>query len=297
MNATAPITDEARYRAAVGPRADYYVPRFLSFDRPGGSKASWNWPAFFVTLPWMLYRRMWSTALVVFLISIAIGLVNAFLVPLIGSSLVALVALGTIVVYSFFLIPIFANALYHAHTKRRIAKVTQSGLDDLQAVRALERGPHTSMVALILVLVLGVTWIFGILAAIAIPAYQDFTMRSQVMEGIVLASDAKAAVTNAYIRDGRWPADLAEAGLQPPPSAKYVLAVTVDHGTVNIEYGRAAHQSIAGHVLSLRPTLSGEEVVWTCGYATATGSDPATGAAGAAATDVPEKLLPRMCRE
>jgi hypothetical protein len=84
MNATTPINDEVRYRAAVGPRADYYVPRFLSFDRPGASKASWHWPAFFVSFPWMLYRRMWRTALVVFLISIGVGIVEAIVLPIVG---------------------------------------------------------------------------------------------------------------------------------------------------------------------------------------------------------------------
>jgi type IV pilus assembly protein PilA len=201
------------------------------------------------------------------------------------------------VIYSFILIPMFANALYHAEIKRRIARVSQSGLDEVQAVRALERGPHTSLVALIIVLVLSVVYVIGILAAIAIPAYQDFTIRAQVYEGLNLASEPKAAVTSAFIKDGHWPADLAEAGMTSAPSGKYVAAVTVDHGTVDIEFGNGAHNSIAGHVLSIRPTVSGGEIIWTCGYATESGSDPATGAATPSATDVAAKYLPKQCRK
>ena len=49
----------ADYELAVGPNRDYYVPRFEEFDR-GGSQMSWHWPAFFVTSPWFLYRKMYA---------------------------------------------------------------------------------------------------------------------------------------------------------------------------------------------------------------------------------------------
>ena len=55
--------------------------------------------------------------------------------------------------------------------------------------------------------------IIGILAAIAIPAYQDYTIRAQVTEGLTLASDIKAGVAEYMAQTGSWPADLAEAGV------------------------------------------------------------------------------------
>ena len=52
---------DALYRAAVGPsKADFYAPKFQRFDEPGASKVSWNWPAFFVSFIWFLYRRMYG---------------------------------------------------------------------------------------------------------------------------------------------------------------------------------------------------------------------------------------------
>ena len=299
MNATTPISDEVRYRAAVGPRADYYVPRFLSFDRPGASKASWNWPAFFVTFPWMLYRRMWLTALVVFLISIGVGIVAGVVTAMLGEHSGSLAGLAIAVIYSFILVPLFANALYHAHIKRRIASVTQSGLDEVQSVRALERGPQTSVVAVIIVvLILGVVYVFGILAALAIPAYQDYTIRAQVTEGIVLASEAKAAVVTAYVKDGHWPADLASAGMDQARTGKYVSSITIDRGTIQIEYGKEANPQLADQVLSIRPTLAGSgDVQWSCGYAEDYGNEPSTGEAGPNNTSVPVKYLPRQCRQ
>ena len=54
--------------------------------------------------------------------------------------------------------------------------------------------------------------IIGILAAIAIPAYQDYTIRTQVSEGLTLAGDLKASIAEYMAQTGSWPADLIEAG-------------------------------------------------------------------------------------
>jgi Protein of unknown function (DUF2628) len=60
-NADPSVDLEALYWAAVGPsKADYYAPKFLRFNEPGASKVSWNWPAFFVSFYWFLYRRMYG---------------------------------------------------------------------------------------------------------------------------------------------------------------------------------------------------------------------------------------------
>ncbi len=55
--------------------------------------------------------------------------------------------------------------------------------------------------------------IIGILAAIAIPAYQDYTIRAQVSEGLTLAAGAKTAVSEYFLERGAWPTDNATAGL------------------------------------------------------------------------------------
>lgn len=288
------ITDENRYRAAVGPRGDFYVPRFLSFDE-GGSKVSWNWPAFFLGILWMLYRRMWSTAGYLFLISIALEIVQGVvLAPQFGKQTSDRIGYAT-TIGCMIVVGMFANALYQGRIKRRIAQVSRSGLDDLQAFRALERGPHTSWVFVIMVAVI---FVVGILAAIAIPAYQDYTIRAQVTAGLGLADAAKAAVAESYARDRHWPADLQAAGMTARPSGKYIAAVTIDRGTVQITYGNAANPLIVGKTLSIRPTVSAsEDVVWTCGYSENYESEPSTGEAGPNSTDVPVKYLPVNCRQ
>ncbi|MGH8262321.1 MAG: pilin [Steroidobacteraceae bacterium] len=294
------ITDEVRYGAAVGPRAHFYVPKFLRFDA-GESRISWNWPAFFIGVLWMLYRRMWSTAVYLFLISLGLGLIEGLILErFLGERTSDLISYATTLI-CMIVVGVFANTLYHARIKRRIAQLVQSGRDEFQVVRALERGPHTSWAGVIIVAVFLVVAFIGIIAAIAIPAYQDYTIRAQVTEGLNLAGAAKAAVAESYARDGHWPADLKEAGMAAPPTGKYVSDVTIDHGTIQITYGNAAHPQLAGQRLSIRPTVFAsdetEDVVWSCGYAEAAESEPPTGAAGRNRTTVPKRYLPLSCRQ
>jgi type IV pilus assembly protein PilA len=149
--------------------------------------------------------------------------------------------------------------------------------------------------------------IIGILAAIAIPAYQDYTIRSQVTEGMNLAGSLKAAIAEQYAQTGAWATDLDALGLDNdnPPSGKYVVSVAVDTGTINITYGNQANANIADaaqNVLSLKPMLSAnDDVIWLCGYNDGTNIDPApvdpdSGASADDATTVLSKYLPQSCR-
>ena len=144
--------------------------------------------------------------------------------------------------------------------------------------------------------------IIGILAAIAIPAYQDYTIRSQVTEGLNLASAVKAGVAEAYAQTGEWPADLPAAGGDSTgilPSGKYVSQIDVEDGTITITFGNDANDTINGDLLSLRPRISeNNDIIWLCGYFT--GADTTFGAtddAGADQTDIDQKFLPQSCRD
>jgi len=152
--------------------------------------------------------------------------------------------------------------------------------------------------------------IIGILAAIAIPAYQDYTIRTQVSEGLTLASDIKAGVAEYAAQTGDWPADLIEAGLGSAAAAadksgRYVGSIDVQNGTITITYGRDANTRIDNLTLALQPVVNENgDVVWICGNA----DDPAAtyvnsaGAAGGGVdsvdgvTTVLDKHMPASCR-
>ena len=149
--------------------------------------------------------------------------------------------------------------------------------------------------------------IIGILAAIAIPAYQDYTIRAQVTEGLSMASAAKAAVSEFYADNGTWPDDTGVAagtgdlGWTSPPQGKYVGNIVVEDGNIIVQYAAAApaNVNIQNDRLVLRPgaTVNGD-VVWHCGYATypANANVTVLNTAPTTPTDVLGKYLPSNCR-
>jgi type IV pilus assembly protein PilA len=109
--------------------------------------------------------------------------------------------------------------------------------------------------------------IIGILAAIAIPAYQDYTIRAQVSEGINLASGAKAAIAEYFMDKGALPLNNAEAGLEAPANivGNYASSVTVAAGVVTVAYsGVDVNAQIAGQTLTLTPATNAGSVQWAC---------------------------------
>ena len=140
--------------------------------------------------------------------------------------------------------------------------------------------------------------IIGILAAIAIPAYQDYTIRAQVTEGMTLASAAKSAVSETFSNSGTAPVNRTEAGMSATATdtaGKYVSGVEIASASIDITFGNDAHQNISGNVLSLVPHLSTDNSVsWQCGYAT----PPINNAMGVGTnnTDLLTQYLPAACR-
>jgi type IV pilus assembly protein PilA len=109
--------------------------------------------------------------------------------------------------------------------------------------------------------------IIGILAAIAIPMYLDYTTRSQIAEGLNVAGRAKSAVTEYYQDRGAFPTNNAQAGLDAPGNitGKYVTSVSVDStGVVTIVYGNDAHPFINGETVILTATDHVGSVGWAC---------------------------------
>ncbi|ENX1280166.1 pilin, partial [Neisseria gonorrhoeae] len=95
--------------------------------------------------------------------------------------------------------------------------------------------------------------IVGILAAVALPAYQDYTARAQVSEAILLAEGQKSAVTEYYLNHGTWPEDNTSAGVAASSTikGKYVQSVTVTNGVVTAKMlSSGVNKEIQGKRLS-----------------------------------------------
>jgi type IV pilus assembly protein PilA len=126
--------------------------------------------------------------------------------------------------------------------------------------------------------------IIAILAAIAIPAYQDYMIRAQVSEGINLSSGAKTAIWDFFTDTGRFPPNNESAGLPPAASIKgnYASSVDVTGGRISVAYEGAkanSHLKAGSQILVLSPLKEGGSISWTC--------KPST---------VEDKYLPSTCR-
>lgn len=142
---------------------------------------------------------------------------------------------------------------------------------------------HRTQKGFTLIELMIVVAIIGILAAIALPAYQDYTIRAQVSEGLSLASGARTAVTEYFQNTGDLPTDNDEAGISEPTDIQgnYVESVTIGTpaGLIDAEFGGDANTAISGDSILLSPiTLTGS-VQWIC-----------------RSNDILDKHLPTNCR-
>ena len=147
--------------------------------------------------------------------------------------------------------------------------------------------------------------IIGILASLAVSAYQTYTIRAQVAEGLNMAAAAKVPVIDAFLQSGQPPADRLEAGMSAvatDTAGSYVSSVDIDNGRVDITFGNRAHADISGLVLTFTPYVSAGDssFLWRCGP----GPEPAGGtllSGGGVDTvwdagTVPSRYLPTICR-
>jgi len=114
--------------------------------------------------------------------------------------------------------------------------------------------------------------IIGILAAIALPAYQDYTIRTKVSEGLSLAAASKLAVAETYTATGTLPADNQTAGLPAATeiTSKYVTSVTVTNGVIDILFTSALGGTPtmnAQHVTLTPSTAKAGSITWLCAIA------------------------------
>src|SRR5580658_6711603 len=108
--------------------------------------------------------------------------------------------------------------------------------------------------------------IIGILAAIAIPAYQDYTVRAQVTEGMNLASPVETGIAEYFANTGSFPTAMSSVGISSTPSGKYVSGVTITSGAIVVTYGNQANSNVASQTLGLTPyTDPNNDIIWVCG--------------------------------
>jgi type IV pilus assembly protein PilA len=151
--------------------------------------------------------------------------------------------------------------------------------------------------------------IIGILAAIAIPAYQDYTVRSKVTEGLNIASSAKVSVSEGYQANGIAGVGAAANSWNTGFTAtKYVSNVTVApaSGEITVTYGAATSQ-ISGATLVMAPFINGNTLAaaaaaavdgnidWAC-VSSSNGTATGRNMTGVTAGSVQPRYVPTECK-
>lgn len=115
--------------------------------------------------------------------------------------------------------------------------------------------------------------IIAILAAIALPAYQDYLIRSQVAEGVSLSTGARAAIWDFMSNHGRLPSNNNSAGLANSASIKgpYVSSVAVNATGIDVTFGNEANAALTGLVLHFSPVTNAGSLQWQCNSASISG--------------------------
>ena len=157
--------DYEYYEAALGYKnTAHYMPVFKRFDSEGVSP-SWNWPAFFVSFYWLLYRKLWGYAAAYFFLPIPLAMIYGVLAATgeTGAVLGGIINLGVV----FILFPMYADALLYGRMRKWIAEIMGTHPDRDRALRLLAARGGVSTTAVIIFIIV-VPIIYGILVAIAI---------------------------------------------------------------------------------------------------------------------------------
>lgn len=164
--------DYEYYEAALGYKnTAHYLPTFKKFDSEGISP-SWNWPAFFVSFFWLLYRKMWGYATAYFFLPILLAMIAGALEVTgeIGEVIGVAIYLGVL----FILFPMYADALLYGRMRKWIAEIMSTHPERDRALRLLAARGGVSTIAVI-VFMFVVPIIYGILVAmVLISGFRNF---------------------------------------------------------------------------------------------------------------------------
>ena len=122
--------------------------------------------------------------------------------------------------------------------------------------------------------------IVGILASIALPAYQDYTIRAQVSEGFQLVWGIQSAIIDNYANTGSFGVDNTTLGFTVVgATGKYITNVVNNNGVITLTYGNQVNNTIVGKTLTLSASVDADGAIkWTCNNGT-----------------LPKKYVPTSC--
>lgn len=271
------------YRVAVGPAADRYVPRFLAFERSGGARAGWHWPALLLPAAWAFYRRLWGFGAVFALLPLVGALAFRDLGPQIEQSRLAwFVCAALLIGLAPGVIPaLFADALLYRRLRGVVAEAERRSADSAHAVDRLAQDPPTSLAAAVLLGGGAFLCVAALLGPGLRAGYVDLDVRRSVVESLAAVRDVQRQIEENWPSARLVPRQTANETVRAHAGGRLIEDVNVSPATgrVRVAWGPTVPQ-LAGKTVLLAPTLDAQDHVrWVC-----------------VPVDIPERHLPRACR-
>lgn len=290
LNAASPISSkqdndliqEQMYAAFIGPeKSSYYLPIFKRFDQ-GESVTSWNWAAAFITQLWMLYRGMFLWGFLGYPILHQIFSILIFMASMALFSEQASILIGAAIslTISFIVMGLFSNKILHLHICKMIEKSSRLGLTAEQRRDWLVRKGSNNFVFVLVIIMMCVA-LLGILAAVAVPAYQDYTTRSRIASSLIIADGIKENYQDFVKQHQQWPNKLSDLGINENSSShgENISSVNFAEGSRAIRITLKGG-NIDGKTIIFIPEIENHKIVWTC-----------------KAETLPKKYAPQSCRD
>lgn len=270
------------FRVAVGPHADYYVKRFVKYERTGKSAPSWHWPAFALPVLWAFYRKLWVPGAVCALLPLLGAAGFTAIAAWLASSSAAWWAAAALAVW---LIPAsfsgaFANTFYYRHIRSLVRQAERSTRSPEAAARYLIDRPATDPLAGILFGIAALLLVASLAGARLQSAYHEQGIRSKVAQAIAVMKPLQRQVEEDWASTRSLPQrpDYGAVKVEKASALVQAFELSARSGRVRFDLGPAVPE-LQGRSIILAPAPDGwQKLRWLC-----------------IPIDIPVVYLPAMC--
>lgn len=272
------------FRMAVGPRADYYAPRFMEFERIGRSLPSWNWASLWAPSVWAFYRKLWIAGVAYALWPLVAVAAFRLIEPYLGDSGVAWLACAALLIW---LVPgvvasLIANTLLYRTARRLVRKAEAKTLWPHDTAWMLATHPSIAPVSAVFLGGAAILLAFYVAAPNLQTAYADRIVRTRVAEALAIIQPLQRQVEEHWGMSRSTPISADYETVGAPPRAALVedVAVSPVNGRVRLTLGPLIPE-LSGSTLLLAPALDRrQQLEWIC-----------------VPVGIPVRYLPQECRK
>jgi len=270
------------FRIAVGPHADYYVKRFVKYERTGRTGPSWNWPAFGFPVLWAFYRKLWLFGVVCAVLPLVGAAGFTAIAAWLAASTLAWCAGAALAVWLLAAVVsgAFANTFYYRHIRNLVRQAERSTRSPEAAARYLIDRPATDTLPGILFGMAALLLVASLAGARLQSAYHEHGIRSKVAEAIAAMKPLQRQVEDDWASTRSLPQRPDYSAVQAEKGSALVQAfeLSVRSGRVRFDLGPAVPE-LQGRSILLAPAPDGwQKLRWLC-----------------IPIDIPVVYLPAMC--